>query len=40
MRRLIVVGPGGLLDGHCLLTDVGQDESGAVELVDEGEDLC
>lgn len=40
MRRLVVVGPGGLLDGHCLLTDVGQDESGAVELVDEGEDLC
>lgn len=39
-RRLVVVGPGGLLDGHCLLTHVGQDEPGAVELVDEGEDLC
>lgn len=37
---LVVVGPGGLLDGHCLLAHVGQDEAGAVELVDEGEDLC
>lgn len=40
MWRLVVVGPGGLLDGHRLLTHVGQDEPGAVELMDEGEDLC
>lgn len=37
--RLVVAGPGGLLDGDGLLADVGQDEAGAVELVDEGEDV-
>lgn len=38
--RFVVVGPGGLFNGHCLLTHVRQDDRGAVEFMDEGEDLC
>lgn len=38
-RRLVVGGPRGLLDGDRLLAHAGQDESRAVELVNQGEDL-
>ena len=37
--RLIIIRPRSLLDGDRLLTHVGQDESRAIEFMNQGEDL-